>query len=183
MIIALSGPSGVGKNSILLELAKHVTDSVFSVSCTTRDPRPGEVNGQHYNFISNDEFDRMIEDGKFVEWKQYGTSRYGTPSEPIRESINNDMIIFMDLEVEGAVDLRTFCHDNNIILFDFFIMPPNMDVLKERLLKRGSEDQKAVENRVRRGCEEMQRAGEFTHTFINEDLSRCVQEILDEFWF
>ncbi|MBC7981729.1 guanylate kinase [Candidatus Parcubacteria bacterium] len=183
IILALSGPSGVGKNSILHELSQHIPNTFFSVSCTTRDPRPGEIHGVHYNFLSHAEFDSMVEDGKFAEWKQYGINKYGTPCEPIEAALKKQQVVLMDLEVEGAVDLRLFCHEKKIMLFDFFIMPPDMSMLRDRLLKRGTESEEAIDGRIRRGHQEILRADEFTHTFINDELGRCAKEILDELPF
>lgn len=172
--MVISGPSGVGKSTILGRLARRLS-FVFSVSATTRPPRKGEVEGVDYHFVSRTAFEEMIRERQLVEWAEYGGHLYGTPLASIAEARCRDgNLVVLDIELEGARQVRSSFPDALLIWID----PPSFEVLERRLRLRGDTDDAAMERRLHRARRDMTLAPAlFDHIVVNDDLERAVEEI------
>jgi guanylate kinase len=174
-LIVVSGPSGVGKSTVLRALRSGL-DYGFSVSATTRDPRPSEVDGIHYHFVSRDQFHQMIEDNALVEWAEYGGHLYGTPVESVRRAREASQVVILDIELEGAKQVRAAFPDADLI----WIAPPSFDELERRLRQRGDTDEVAIARRLERARRDMAVAPSlFDHVVVNGDIDDAVQALLD----
>lgn len=154
----------------------------FSVSATTRPPREGEQNGRDYYFLSNEEFEKKIREGDFLEWEEfYGGKKYGTLRSEVDKKVNSGYFILLDVEVKGAVNVKDIYGDQCLSIF---IKPPSMQALKERLLKRGTEDDETLRLRLERAREELSYADRFDHVVINDDLDtayEAIRKLVSEF--
>ncbi len=168
LILIISGPSGAGKTTLLQFLPSE--NFYFSVSHTTRSPRKEEVNGKDYYFVSKEEFLKMIKNDEFLEWVEIFGTYYGTSVKEIDKAILQNKHLVLDIEVIGATRLRNFFGNSAIFIF---ILPPNLEVLKERLRKRGTEDEIEIEKRINRALEEIKFAGWFDYIIINDELERA----------
>ncbi len=172
-LIVVSGPSGSGKSSILKGLQGEV-DFEFSVSATTRDPRPDEVHGVDYLFMDSQEFEELILGGDLLEWAIYNDNYYGTPAEPIEEALFDGRNVLLDIEIQGARQVRNSRPDALMI----FIEPPSMEELERRLRKRGDTSESDIEARLGIVASQMKEASElFDHTVVNEDLDVATKEV------
>jgi len=165
LILVITGPSGAGKSSILKSLPEE--EFYFSVSHTTRPPRPGEVHGKDYYFISEEDFKRMIENGEFLEWVRVHDTYYGTSKGEIEKAFSQGKHIVFDIEINGATRLRHLFRDQAVFIF---IAPPDLSELERRLLKRGTESEEKLKKRLSRAKEELRLAPWFDYVIINEDL-------------
>jgi guanylate kinase len=173
-LLVVSGPSGSGKSSIVRELLDRL-DVEFSVSVTTRLPRPGERHGDHYNFVSRRDFEAMIENGELLEWAIYNNRFYGTPAAPIEQAVAEGRDILLEIEIQGARQVREQRPDAVM----FFVAPPSMDELERRLRRRGDTSEEDIEDRLEIADQEMQEAPIlFDHVIINEDLDRAIEDIV-----
>lgn len=173
-LLVVSGPSGSGKSSIVRELLDRL-DIQFSVSATTRLPRPGERHGDHYDFVSRRDFEEMIEKGELLEWAQYNNRFYGTPAAPIEAAIDDGRDILLEIETQGARQIRK--HRPDALMF--FVAPPSMDELENRLRRRGDTSDEDIEDRLEIARSEMEESPSlFDHLVVNEDLDQAVEEIL-----
>lgn len=170
-LIILAGPSGSGKDTVMKELFKLVPDLKFSISSITRDMREGEVNGEKYNFISRDEFESLIENKQLLEYNVYCGNYYGTPKAPVEKAIAEGNEILIEIDVNGAEEVRKNCKD----YYSVFIMPPSFEVLRERLIGRGTDKMEVIEKRLSEAKNEMARANEFDYVIVNDDLMTAVQ--------
>jgi len=174
LLIVLSSPSGAGKSTIsrmLLEADPYVT---MSVSATTRAKRPGEVDDVDYHFVDDAEFEKMVEAGDFAEWAYVFDHRYGSPKEPIKESLKLGRDILFDIDWQGTQQLRgAFGTD----LVRIFILPPSMIELERRLRARGTDSEDVIESRMRRASSEIGHWGEYDYVLINEDMDACLGEV------
>lgn len=172
-LIVISGASGVGKGTVLARVMEKRRDISFSVSATTRQPRPGEVDGVHYYFVTRERFEEMIQNGDFLEYDNHAKNYYGTPRFQIEEKKKRGPVL-LDIEPNGARAVKTACPDALLI----FIMPPSQEELERRLRGRGdtSEDQIAV--RLNRAKWEMEQSAWYNHVVVNEDIDRCADEVL-----
>ena len=169
----VSGPSGSGKSSIVRELLDRL-DIDFSVSATTRLPRPGERHGDHYDFISRRDFEAMIENGDFLEWATYNNRFYGTPKAGVDAAIAEGRDILLEIEIQGARQVR----DNRPDALMFFVAPPSIEELERRLWRRGDTSAADIEDRLEIAETEMEEApGLFDHIVVNDHLDRAVGEI------
>lgn len=170
-LIILAGPSGSGKDTVMKELFKLVPDLKFSISSITRDMREGEVNGEKYNFISRDEFESLIENKQLLEYNVFCGNYYGTPKAPVEKAIAEGNEILIEIDVNGAEEVRKNCKD----YYSVFIMPPSFEVLRERLIGRGTDKMEVIEKRLSEAKNEMARANEFDYVIVNDDLMTAVQ--------
>lgn len=172
-LIVVSGPSGSGKSSILRALGERVPFR-FSVSATTREPRPGEINGVDYLFVSPSEFEDLIAEGKLLEWAVYNNNYYGTPSEPIAAALDAGENILLDIEIQGARQIRANRPDALMI----FVEPPSMRELERRLRSRGDTSPEDIADRLGIVATQMAEADElFDHRVVNDDLATAIDEV------
>ncbi|MGF1604571.1 MAG: guanylate kinase [Thermosynechococcaceae cyanobacterium] len=165
-LIVLTGPSGVGKGTLLQALLQQQPDLYVSVSATTRAPRPGEVEGEHYYFLNPDQFQDMIAKQAFLEWAQFAGNFYGTPRDPVMERIEQGEQVILEIELEGARQVRKTAPD----AFQIFVLPPSVDELERRIRSRGQDDEDAIARRLNRAQIEIEAADEFDLKIINDDL-------------
>ena len=172
-LIVVSGPSGSGKSSILRSLADRV-DFRFSVSATTRAPRPGEIDGIDYHFVDRETFEGLITDGSLLEWAVYNNNYYGTPAGPIDEAIARGENVLLDIEIQGARQIRRSRPDSLMV----FIEPPSPDELERRLRSRGDTSEEDISARLAIVASQMAEATElFDHRVVNDDLETATDEV------
>ena len=171
-LIVLSGFSGAGKGTIVKELIKQYGYQV-SISATTRSPREGEVHGKDYYFKSKEEFEVMIEENGFIEWAKYVGNYYGTPRAFVEEALNQGKNVILEIEVQGAMNIKEQYPDAILM----FIAPPSAEILRERLIGRGTEDMETIEKRLNRAKEEVNDMEQYDYLVINDKLDECVEEI------
>ena len=170
----ISGPSGVGKSTVLKELFQDRDDLYFSVSATTRPPRPGEINGVHYHFTDVDEFRKMISEDAFLEYAEYVGNFYGTPKRFVDEAMEQGKDVILDIEVQGALQVKKIYPEGVLI----FMVPPNLEELGNRLTKRGTEDKETINKRLRRALEEMELVEEYDYLVINDTVEQATEDML-----
>lgn len=169
----ISGPSGVGKSTVLKELFKDRDDLYFSVSATTRAPRPGEVDGVHYHFTDVDHFQRLISEDAFLEYAEYVGNFYGTPKKFVDEAMEQGKDVILDIEVQGALQVTSKRPE----VVRIFIAPPSWKVLEERLTGRGTDSAEKVQKRLVRAKVELQTANTYDYFVINDTVERAVREL------
>jgi len=174
-LIVISAPSGTGKGTVIGELLKLRPDFVFSVSATTRKPRPGETDGVEYHFISHEKFQNMIQNDEFLEYAGYVGEFYGTPLQPIMEAIATGGTMILDIEVQGAKQVMSKMPDAVTI----FITAPDMDELENRLRGRGTDSEEKLLARLERARLELEEKCHYDHIVINDTALRAAQEILN----
>lgn len=172
-LIVLSGPSGVGKGTIVKRLLKECDDTVLSVSATTREPRKEDKEGVTYFFKTVDEFRLMIDEGEFLEWAVYNTNYYGTPAPAVDKLLAEGKNVILEIEVQGAMNVKEKRPEGLYI----FIAPPSFEALKERLIGRGSESESEIEARVSLAKEEYDKRNEYDFIVVNDDLDTAVNDI------
>ena len=164
----VTGPSGVGKGTLIKALRREIPDLRLSVSATTRPPRSGEEDGRDYHFLSPEEFERRVTEGDFLEHATYAGNRYGT----LRSETEDDPVV-LEIEVQGSRQVRAALPD----AIQVFIAPPSTETLRERLLERGTDSPEVIRARLAVAEEELEAQGEFPHVIVNDDLGRAVQEL------
>ncbi|HEX7938174.1 MAG TPA: guanylate kinase [Gemmatimonadaceae bacterium] len=171
--IILSAPSGTGKTTIARTLLKRRADIGYSVSCTTRDPRPGEVNGTDYYFLSRSAFVAKREEGEFAESAEVHGNLYGTLRSEVLRVINSGKHVLMDIDVQGAAQFtRVFPHSVTV-----FVLPPSADVLLDRLKGRQTESTQELADRLQSALQELQSVDEYEYVVVNDDLEQAVQRV------
>ncbi len=175
LLIVISGPSGVGKGTIINELLKRLENAKLSVSCTTRGPREGEKDGVHYYFIKKEEFERRIAEGLFLEYMPVFDNYYGTPADRVEELTAAGTDVILDIDVKGAEAVKNKKPDAVTV----FILPPSIEELEKRLKGRGTETEEQIQKRLSRADSEIRRSGSYDFCVVNGELSKAVSEIED----
>ncbi len=174
-VTVLAGPSGVGKGTVVARLVAEHPELWVSVSVTTRPPRPGEVDGVSYTFLSDAEFDRLVADDGLLEWALvHRTARYGTPRRPVTEAAAAGRTCLLELDLAGARQVRTALPEARSI----FLKPPSWEVLERRLRGRGTESEAAVERRLATARDELAAESEFDHVVVNGELGATVAQLV-----
>lgn len=174
-LIVLTGPSGVGKGTLLRRLLQRHPELYLSISVTTRSPRPGEVDGQHYSFIERDEFDEMIARNELLEWAEFAGNYYGTPRRAVEAHIQSGDWVILEIELLGARQIRAnFPH-----AFQIFLLPPSLAELERRVRDRGHDSEEAIARRLKRAASEIAAADEFDLQVVNDDLDVALHQIED----
>lgn len=170
ILFVVSAPSGAGKTT-LCDALRQTPDFVYSVSCTTRPPRAGEIAGEDYHFLSEDDFLRQVEAGEFLEHAKVHEHSYGTLRAPIRRDLENGIDVLIDVDTQGAASIRNY-NDDFIrqALCDVFIMPPDLDELRRRLTKRGTETDSQIELRLQNAAREMELWKDYRYTIISKSM-------------
>ncbi len=172
-LIVVSGPSGCGKGTVIQEFLKNHKDAWLSISCTSRDPRPGDVPNESYFFISRDEFEEKIKNGEFLEYAEYNNNYYGTPKEHIEERLAKGIDVILEIEVQGALKVKELVPEAICI----FIMPPSMKELKKRLVGRGTESKEKVLGRFKTAYQEINNVTRYNYVVTNDDVENAVAKM------
>ena len=173
MLIILSGPSGSGKGTIIKSLLQKRQDTVLSISVTTREPRPGEVDGVHYFFRTREEFEQLIRDKKLLEYAEYNGNYYGTPEEAIDGWVSEGKNVILEIEVQGAEKVMDYRSD----LVSVFITIPSMEELERRLRDRGTETEDKIRGRMQVARRELTRAFRYDYVVLNDEVDLAVERI------
>ena len=175
VLVILSSPSGAGKTSIARALVEENKNFLFSVSATTRKSRPGEVNGREYHFLTVNEFRERINDGQFLEHAKVFGNLYGTPLEPVMESINNGKDLIFDVDWQGGKQIRSSSLSKFVI--SIFILPPSIKALQERLMKRAQDSSETVKDRMTKSIGEIMHWKEYDYVIVNNNFEQTLHEV------
>jgi len=172
-VFVITGPSGVGKGTLIERLLERIPDLELSVSATTRPPRSGEVDGRDYHFLTDDEFERRVEAGDFLEHATYSGHRYGTLREEVERRLEQGRSVVLEIEVQGARQVRDAMPE----AVQIFIAPPDREALRSRLEGRGTDSAAAIERRLRTAEIELEAQGEFPHVVLNDEVQKAASEL------
>lgn len=173
-VFVITGPSGVGKGTLIKRLLAACPNLELSISATTREPREGEVDGRDYHFLSREEFDERIDAGDFLEFATYSGNRYGTLRSEVEKRLDAGHSVVLEIEVQGAQQVRATAADS----VQIFIEPPDPAVLRERLAGRGTDSAEAIDNRLKTAEIELASRDDFDHQVVNDDLDRAAAELV-----
>ena len=172
-LIVVSGPSGSGKGTVIQEFMSKNKDAWLSISCTSRDPRPGDVPNESYFFLTRDEFEKKIENNEFLEYAEYNGNYYGTPKEHIEEKLTKGIDVILEIEVQGALKVKELIPEAICI----FIMPPSMKELKKRLVGRGTETKDKVLARFKTAYQEINNVTNYNYVVTNDTVENAANKI------
>ncbi|MBD2439185.1 guanylate kinase [Nostoc sp. FACHB-110] len=172
-LVVLTGPSGVGKGTLMRSLLQRHPQLYYSVSATTRSPRPGEINGKNYYFIDRHKFEQLVAQGEFLEWAEFAGNYYGTPREAVTNQIKSGKLVVLEIELEGARQIRVSFPN----ALSIFILPPSFDELEKRIRGRGQDSEEAIARRLVRAKAEIAAADEFDIQIVNDDFETALGAI------
>jgi guanylate kinase len=173
-LLVMAGPTAVGKGTVAEQIKRHHPDILLSVSATTRPPRPGEVDGEHYFFVDDDTFDAMIASGELLEYATvHNRYRYGTPRAPIDEALRAGQTVLLEIDLQGARQVREAASDATLV----FLLPPSWDELVQRLVGRGTEDAEERARRLKTARRELAAQNEFDYRVVNEDVADAARQV------
>jgi guanylate kinase len=172
-LTVITGPSGVGKGTLVAELLRRHPELWLSVSATTRPPRPGEQEGSSYFFLSRERFEQLVQEGGFLEWAEFAGNRYGTPRRPVEEHLEAGCSVLLEIELEGARQVRQTFQAG----YQLFIKPPSLEELERRIRGRGTDSEEAIRRRLQRASVELAAEQEFDGVLVNGDLEAAVAEL------
>lgn len=175
LLIVFSGPSGAGKDTILKYLLERNENIKLSVSATTRNPRQGEIDGKDYFFLGREQFEAMEKNGEMLESAEYCGNCYGTPSQPIENWISAGSDVILEIEVQGASQIKSKCPD----CISIFVLPPSLKILEQRLRNRNTESEEVIQKRLTVAREEILEANHYDYVVINETIDSAVEDIID----
>ena len=176
VMFILSSPSGVGKTTLTKKIAEKNSNFSISISHTTRTPRPTEIDGKDYHFVSKEKFNLLIKNNNFYEHAKIFNNYYGTLKEPVINMLTNKIDVLFDIDWQGTQQLKKI---KDLKLVTFFILPPNLEVLKKRLLNRHEGQEKLIKERMKKFNEEVSHWNEYDYVVVNDDLEICYNDILD----
>lgn len=172
-LFVIAGPSGVGKGTVIKELLKAEDSFMLSVSSTTRKPRPGEIDGVNYNFLSQEDFQKAIDCGDFLEWAVYNNNYYGTNKKMVESALSQCKNVILEIEIQGATQVMEKCKDAVFI----FILPPSYEELEKRLRGRNTEDEQTIQNRLSITQKELEVGKKFKYNVVNDEIDNAVKQI------
>lgn len=173
LLIVVSGASGTGKGTVCKKLLADLPKVAYSISATTRNPRPGEVNGREYYFLSVDEFKGWIDDGKFLEYANVYGNFYGTPLNKIEERLNRGEDILLEIDVQGALNVKQKCPEGIYI----FLLPPSLEELKNRIEGRGTENPESLSRRLKNAVSEIKIGLQYDYVVVNDTIDNAAAQI------
>jgi len=173
LLIVLSGPSGAGKGTLCQELLRQMPDLKYSVSMTTRSPRPGEIDGVHYYFRSREEAEGMIERDELLEWALFCDNYYGTPRFAVEHALKDGKDVILEIEIQGALQIKKRFPQGVFT----FIVPPSLDILSQRIHKRGTETEEVIQKRLATAIQELEYVSEYDYVVINDEVPLAVDKL------
>lgn len=175
-LTVVAGPTAVGKGTVIAHILENHPEIHLSVSATTRQPRPGEVDGVNYFFLTHEQFDELIAQGQMLEYAVvHGHNKYGTPKQPVIEALERGELVLLEIDIQGARQVKQAMPEANLV----FIAPPSWEELVRRLTSRGTESTEEQQRRLTTAREELSAQSEFDHVVINEKVAECATQVLD----
>ncbi|GAB6181077.1 guanylate kinase [Desulfotomaculum defluvii] len=173
LLIVISGPSGAGKGTICQGLLNKNKDLCLSISCTTRAPRPGEVDGVNYFFVKKETFEKMIADNKLLEYAKVYDNYYGTPKHFVDDKLSNGQDVILEIDIQGALQIKEKYPKGVLI----FVVPPGLSLLKERLIKRGTDPEESINKRLKCVCDELSNTKRYDYLIVNDTVDESIEQV------